>query len=179
MSVLQIGSDAYEAEARRIESAIEWKQPLSTDEKVFYRDYLLVKWDEAKKEVERAKVEEMDLRKQIVHFAFDATKLKGTERIPLHNGYELKSVKKLNYGFVHNAEGKLDKARIDNALTLIEKADPNGVLIAERLVKWQPDLSLTEYNLLAAPLKTIIDAVIITSEGAPTLDIVPPKGVRA
>jgi len=178
MSVLQIGTLAYETEAQRIEEMIERQQSLSPTEKIFYRDFLLLEWDEAKKELEKAKAEEMSLRKQVVHLAFDTTKLSGTERVPLYNGYELKGVKKLNYGFIHNAEDKVDKARIDNALTLIEKADPNGAFIAERLVKWTPELSKTEYNQLSKPLKTIIDAVIVTSEGAPTLEIVAPKGAK-
>lgn len=139
------------------------------------RDQLLVSWQEAKEALEKAKEAEMFLRKKVVDFAFDPNKQSGTENVDLGNGYKLKAVKKLNYGFIKNAENKLDKAAIDKALAKIEKDGAVGELIAERLVKWTPDLSLSEYKLLSEKHKTIIDSVIVTSEGSPTLEIVEPK----
>ena len=139
------------------------------------RDQLLVHWQEAKEALEKAKEAEMFLRKKVVDFAFDPNKQSGTENVDLGNGYKLKAVKKLNYGFIKNAENKLDKAAIDKALAKIEKDGAVGELIAERLVKWTPDLSLSEYKLLSDKHKAIIDSVIVTSDGSPTLEIVEPK----
>ena len=139
------------------------------------RDQLLVSWQEAKEALEKAKEAEMFLRKKVVDFAFDPNKQSGTENVDLGNGYKLKAVKKLNYGFIKNDENKLDKAAIDKALAKIEKDGAVGELIAERLVKWTPDLSLSEYKLLSDKHKAIIDSVIVTSEGSPTLEIVEPK----
>lgn len=139
------------------------------------RDQLLVHWQEAKEALEKAKEAEMFLRKKVVDFAFDPNKQSGTENVDLGNGYKLKAVKKLNYGFIKNDENKLDKAAIDKALAKIEKDGAVGELIAERLVKWTPDLSLSEYKLLSDKHKAIIDSVIVTSEGSPTLEIVEPK----
>lgn len=173
-------SDIESATARmidvtRIQKLLEWNQPLTNGDKVLYRDYLLEQWEEAKAALERAKAYEMDTRKAIVAIAFDPNKQAGTERVALHNGYSLKTVKKLNYGFVKTSDGKLDKNAVDNALRAIE-VKPNGELIAERLVKWDPSLSLTEYKLLPADMKAIIDTVIVTTDGAPTLEIEAPKG---
>lgn len=139
------------------------------------RDRLLLAWEESKKALEVAKEKEMEQRKAVVAFAFDPNKESGTERIELGNGYQAKAVKKVNYGFVKTEDGKLNKAAIDKALSKIEKTGPAGELIAERLVKWTPDLSLTEYKQLPEKLKSIIDEVIVTSEGAPTLEIIAPK----
>lgn len=139
------------------------------------RDAMLLQWDNAKVALEQAKELEMQLRKAVVDFAFDPNKQSGTERIELGNGYEAKAVKKLNFGFIKNEEGKLDKAAIDKALSKIEKDGPVGVLIADRLVKWTPALSMTEYNQLDPKYKKIIDEVIETTEGAPTLEIIAPK----
>ncbi len=139
------------------------------------RDALLVSWQDSKIALERAKELEMQLRKQIVDFAFDPNKQSGTENVELGNGYKLKAVKTLRYSFVKNADNKLDKAAIDKALAKIEKDGAVGELIAERLVKWTPDLSLTEYKLLSEKHKLIIDSVIVTTEGSPTLEIVEPK----
>ena len=142
------------------------------------RDRLLLSWEESKKALEVAKEKEMEQRKAVVAFAFDPNKESGTERIELGNGYQAKAVKKVNYGFVKTEDGKLNKAAIDKALSKIEKTGPAGELIAERLVKWTPDLSLTEYKQLPEKLKSIIDEVIVTSEGAPTLEIITPKAPK-
>ena len=144
------------------------------------RDRLLLAWEESKKALEVAKEKEMEQRKAVVAFAFDPNKESGTERIELDNGYQAKAVKKVNYGFVKTEDGKLNKAAIDKALAKIEKVGGAvGELIAERLVKWTPDLSLTEYKQLDEKFKKIIDEVIVTSEGAPTLEIITPKAPKS
>ena len=140
------------------------------------RDRLLTLWSEAKNRLDVAKEFEMQIRKEAVAFAFDQSKLTGTERIDLANGWQAKAVKKINYGWITGDDDKVNKDAIEDALCQIEEAGPAGQLIASRLVKWTPDLSLTEYKQLPDEFKTIIDKVIVTSEGSPTLEIIPPKG---
>lgn len=151
---------------------------LSPVDFVTVRDRLLTAWDAAKAKLETAKADEMDLRKVFVAFASDSTKTSGTENIELSNGYVAKTVKKENYGFVKNEDGKIDKKAIDTALDAIEAKIDGGNIIAERLVKWTPDLSLTEYKQLPAEAKALIDAVIVVTAGAPTLEIKAPKGSK-
>lgn len=143
------------------------------------RTRLLLDWDAQKTALEVAKEREMTARKAVVDFAFDPNKTSGTERIDLGGGYQAKAVKKLNYGFVKDAEGKLNKRAIDLALEKIEEVGGAvGELIADRLIKWTPDLSLTEYKQLDDKFKKIIDKVIVTTEGAPTLEIIAPKAPK-
>lgn len=172
------GTAAYAVEINRIENLVAWKEEakLTEEDKLLYRDYLLVNWEKAKAAIEAAKTVEMEWRKKAVAFAFNPEQKSGTERIELGNGYEAKAVKKINYGFIKNSENKTDKDKIEEALEKIEKLDPAGAYIADHLIKWTPELSLTEYKKLAPNLKAIIDTVIVTSEGAPTLEIIPPKG---
>lgn len=151
---------------------------LTPQEHIFFRDCLLSQWEEAKKQLEVAKEVEMSLRKQIVSFAFDPDKQSGTERIDLANGYELKAVKKVTYGWVKDYDGNVDKDAIETALAKIEKTGAVGELVASRLVKWNPGLSLTEYKQLDTKFKTIIDKVIVTDSGAPTLEIISPKAPK-
>lgn len=139
------------------------------------RDELLLLWNTSKITLDKAKESEMVLRKAFVDFAFDQDKNSGTERIGLGSGYQAKTVKKVNYGFIKNFEGKLDKACIDKALEKIEKDGAVGELIAERLVSWTPTLSLSEYKKLSDKHLKIINSVIVTTEGAPTLEIIEPK----
>lgn len=142
------------------------------------RDAKLKAWEDAKTALEDAKADEMRLRKEFVDFTFDPNRHEGTERVELHNGYEAKVVKKCNYVFI-SPDPTVDVAdAVDNALNQLEQAGPEGKFVAGRLVKWTPTLSLTEYRNLSPEFKTIVDKVIETRDGAPTLDIIPPKGTK-
>lgn len=165
-----------------------WGQPApaelikGTPEWFAERDRILAAWEATKVALEQAKENEMKLRKEFVKFAFDNDKLSGTERIELANGYQAKAVKKLNFKFVAPEGVKVVDA-VDKALTEIEAIGGEAQFIAERLVKWTADLSIGEYNKLGESeigrqIKAKIDTVIETTEGAPTLEIVPPKGSK-
>lgn len=150
---------------------------------VIERDKRLAAWEASKTALEAAKASEMELRKAFVDFSFDPTKKEGTERIELHNGFEAKAVKKLNWSLVSPIEGISVPDAVESALDRIEAIGEVGKFIASRLVKWTPELSKSEYNKLAeipegGKIKEIIDTVIQTKEGAPTLEIIQPKGKR-
>ena len=69
----------------------------------------------------------------------------------------------------------MDRAGITNALDAIVKLNNGNFDVANRLVKWQPELSLSQYKLLTPEESALIDAVIVTKDGAPDLEILPPK----
>jgi hypothetical protein len=57
--------------------------------------------------------------------------------------------------------------------------------IAERIVKWKPDLSVSEYETLAASenetdikAKTLIDAILTVKPASPQLTFEPPKAAK-
>lgn len=150
----------------------------SEAEYVAERDRLLVDWQNKKAALEVAKEAEMDARKLAVMFMHDPSKSGTTENVELGGGYKATMKVPVRYGFIQNAEGKTDKARIEKALSKIEKTGQAGELIAERLVKWTPELSLTEYKQLPDNFRKIIDDVIVTSEGTPTLEIKEPKAKK-
>lgn len=154
-----------------------------TPEWLAERDRILAAWEQSKKDLDKAKEDEMNLRKQFVVFSFDNEKLSGTERIQLNNGYEAKAVKKLNFKFVSRDENVKVTDAVDAALTKIEALGPEATFIGDRLVKWSADLSLTEYKTLTESeigrkVKAIIDDVVETTEGAPTLEIIEPKSKK-
>lgn len=150
----------------------------SEAEYIAERDRLLVDWQAKKAALETAKEQEMEARKLAVMFMHDPAKSGTTENVELGGGYKATMKVPVRYGFIQNAEGKTDKARIEKALSKIEKDGEAGELIAERLVKWTPELSLTEYKQLPDKYRKIIDDVIITSEGTPTLEIKEPKAKK-
>lgn len=139
------------------------------------RDNEILAWQEASKVLEAAKTREMELRKAVMARNFPNANV-GTNNLELGMGYKLKAVRKLNYNLA-NGEGETDKACDE-----IAKLGNEGQFLAERLVGWTPKLSLTEYNKLEASnpthakIKAIIDAVLTVTDGAPTLEVVPPKG---
>ncbi|QEG09350.1 hypothetical protein PM395_gp56 [Xanthomonas phage Samson] len=150
----------------------------SEAEYIAERDRLLVDWQAKKAALEVAKEAELEARKLAVMFMHDPAKSGTTENVELGGGYKATMKVPVRYGFVQNAEGKTDKARIEKALSKIEKTGQAGELIAERLVKWTPELSLTEYKQLPDNFRKIIDDVIVTSEGTPTLEIKEPKAKK-
>ena len=136
------------------------------------RDAKILAWQDAVKTLAAAKEAEATLRKEVLGdcYGFNPEALReGTENVELGNGYKLKAVFKISYTF-NNAEDGVDKA-----LSKIEKAGTEGAFIAERLVRWKPELSVTEYKKLPEKFKKLIDEVLVTKESTPSLELVAPK----
>jgi hypothetical protein len=133
----------------------------------------LSNWAFINAELTRLKALEAEARKVCVDDYFAQAK-EGTNNADLGNGYTLKAVVKNNYRLAAN-----DK--VDDALAQIEKLGEKGKFLAERVVRYKPDLSLTEYkNLDLADnvdkaVKDIIDGILTIQPGMPSLEIVPPK----
>ena len=148
--------------------------------KLAKRDELLLAWQAASAALENAKVAETQARAEVVKLMFDGKPAtEGTNNFDLGNGYMLKIVGKVNYNLSESAKPKNPAMKpwaTRMALNEIEKLGNEGKFIAERLVKWSPELSLTEYRALAPQYKAIIDTALTTSDGMPSVEIVAPKG---
>jgi|WetSurMetagenome_2_1015567.scaffolds.fasta_scaffold497834_1 hypothetical protein len=141
------------------------------------KDQLLLDWRKASTELAAIKTSEMNLRSQVVGQFFTAaiaTPLpKGTENVELGNGYKLKAVFKLNYTLDNENDA------VDKILTRMEKLGPEGQFIAERIIRWKPDLDVKEYERLDPKYKKLIDEVLTIKPGTPSLEFVEPKGTDA
>lgn len=138
------------------------------------RDALIMAHKQAVIELEAVKAKEMALRKKLAETYFPNAK-EGVNNLELGNGYKLKFTRKLNYRLA----GKDD---VDAALDDIEKLGNEGSFIGERLVRWKPDLSVSEYKRLLKSgegidnsIKHIIGRVLTISDAAPTIELVEPK----
>lgn len=137
-------------------------------------DHDIVAWQQADQELKALKAREMDLRKKVMASAFPQATV-GTNTFDLGQGYELKGVRKLNYSLTNGDNQTAD------ALDAIEKLGNEGAFIADRLVKWKPELSITEYKALDAAnpthvkIKGLIDAVLTITDGSPELNVKEPK----
>lgn len=132
------------------------------------KDQLLVDWRKAKQALIIATDTERELRDKLAKMFFPVPK-KGTQRIDIGFGYNLKLVRTIRYTL------DKDREKIDKALADISALGNEGSFITGRLVKWKPELSVTEYESLAEPYKKIIDTVLTSKDGAPSLEIEAPK----
>jgi len=140
-------------------------------------DALLLEWQAKKDAIEKAKAEEMDLRKYIVGREFPK-KNEGMNTKELGNGYQLKAGIKYNYKLA-------DNDTVEGCLNTIAKLGNQGTFIAERLVSWTPNFLLTEYRALQEEkekgsefAKQVLDEItkmLTISEAAPTLEIKEPR----
>ena len=136
------------------------------------RDAKILAWEAAVKALAAAKDAEAALRKEVLAeaFAFDPEALReGTENFELGNGYKLKAVFKISRNLNNENEA------VDKVLSKIEKTGPEGAFIAERLVKWKPELSVSEYKKLPEKFKKLFDEVVTSKESMPSLELVAPK----
>lgn len=133
----------------------------------------LLAWDHAKKALGAAKALEASLRQEVLKdfydFGGEADLREGTENLELGNGYKLKATFKLSRK-LENKNGETYKA-----LFAIAENFEGGKLYAERLVKWSPDLSVSEYKKLPADIRAVIDECLTSKAATPSLEIVEPK----
>lgn len=138
------------------------------------RDMLLEAWEHSKVVLERAKETEMELRKASFAYTFVDAK-EGTNRVDLGGGYSLKGVRKVNYKIAASND------QVDEAEDKAAKIGNEGTFLFERIITWTPNFSKSEYNKLEesnpthVEVKKLIDGLIETTDGAPTLEIEAPK----
>lgn len=135
------------------------------------RDAAIMEWQNSVKALAAAKEQEAELRKKVLSECFDYEEddREGTQNVELGNGYKLKAVFKLS----RRLDNK-DNA-VDDALSKMEASGAEGEFLAERIVKWKPELALSEYKKLPDKFKELIDTLITAKPGTPSLSLVEPK----
>lgn len=149
------------------------------------KDNLLSDWRKAADALAKAKAREADLRGKVVACYSDPSKTTGTENVPLGMDWFVKVEKKLSYNLKSFTEGVDKRGAVERMLTALCAATKDsqgnelnpelGKVVATRVVKWEPELSLTEYKQLLPGHKEIIDTVLEIKPASPTVTLVPPK----
>lgn len=162
--------------AAPVEGSPEW---------IAERDKRLLAWKAAQDQLAAAKELEMSLREGVGEFVFPTDKRKsGVNNHDLGNGYTLKLGHKLNYNLVGKPETSDRNADVEAAMDRIEALGNEGAFLADRLIKWKPELSVSEYKELDADnpthkaIKAIIDEILEIKPGAPSLEIREPKAKK-
>lgn len=130
------------------------------------RDAIILNWQESQKALAKAKEIEAEARQQVIALFNAAPDASGVQNIDLGSGYKLKATFKLN----HKIKGDVEKM-----LSKLENIGEEGKFIAERLVKFKPELSLTEYKNLSDKMRKITDEFIVTTPALPSVELVEPK----
>ena len=139
------------------------------------RDRVLLDWQKAAAVLETAKADEMAKRKIAFQIVFGEDANVGTNRVPLGNGYHVKGVRKVTYSL------EKDTNKVNSVYEAVSKLGNEGGLLASRILKRVYDFGEGEYKKLDASnpthaaAKTLIDAILTTKDGAPTLEIEAPK----
>lgn len=153
------------------------------------KNSLIQTWLSAKHNATTAVETEKGVRENLTAALFPNAK-KGTQRYVSPEGFG--SIK-LVYGWTYTLgdRDKIDassglkvpvKDQVDAVLTRIEGLGERGVLLADRLVKWKPELVVSEYELLAgsdnpddATAKAWIDEILTVKPASPQVSFEPPK----
>lgn len=143
--------------------------PPSAPTDAYNRDEVLVKWQEAKKMKESITEIEMFLRKTIVEREFADAK-KGTSRVALGNGWQLKAVKKETLSVTKN---EADDANPYSHLPGIMGQLPPA--IAAKIIKWKPEVDTKTYAALTDAERLIVNQFVLLKDGSPDLVIEEPK----
>lgn len=135
------------------------------------KDKLLEDWQAAKVAAAQWKEYEQNLRKYIVEHGgiFDKSKESGTENVELGNGYKLKARKSVSYK-VENKKGE--------AIQMVQRLAALGEASAYRakeLFRFDAELRVSKYKELNEAEKALVDEIITTKSGMPSLELVEPK----
>lgn len=124
---------------------------------------VLTDWYETAIQLKAIKEKESRLRDQLAKELFRENADASTESIDIGAGYILKLTRKLDY--------KLNNKQ-DEVLALVAILDQT---LAQKLVKWTPELSISTYKALDAPTQALFNGCLTIKPAKPTLEVIPPK----
>lgn len=152
--------------------------PLPTPEEIrdMSSDALLLKQQQYAAELKRLQLVEGLLRAEVVNRYFGTELVEGVNNYDLGKGYMLKVTYGYNYSLSESEKpknGGMVKAT-SFALEQLRTMGNEGIFIADRLVKWKPELSISEYRKLSAEHKAVIDKALTVSVAAPKVELKEP-----
>lgn len=156
------------------------------EEFIARRDKEIGNWMRSKRDLEVAKADEMEIRKTVTTTLFPTPK-KGTQRYPLNNGYSIKLVYTLRptLGDKDLADEQGTKVPVRQQVQDVEDKivalGQIGAMLVERLIKWTPELSLSEFDKLnrsdpvEGKIAELIEEILTITPGSPALTFEEPK----
>lgn len=150
---------------------------MQTSHQIADRDALILDWQAKKAAATKATAEEYTARLLLVQLF--SSPIEGTNNLELGSGYILKFKNSYNYNLSNSERPKPDSGfeplATDAALDRIDKMGNEGKFISERLVKWNPELSLSEYRKLSDDMRKHIDKALKITPAAPAFELITPN----
>jgi len=151
------------------------------------RDAELLEWRSLKEQAAFYTAQEKEARAKVTATLFPQA-TKGTQRYELGHGYKVKLV----YGFTYTLGNKdlVDPAtnekipvnkQVEELENAIAQLGNEGPFLADRLIKWKPELVEREYlaldkeNPTHMEAKELIDAILTVKPASPQLTLEEPK----
>ena len=161
-------------------------QAETAEQYIARRDAEISQWLADKAALEAAKAAEAKSRAAVTATLFP-TPTKGTQRYDLNAGYKVKLVHGLNYKL-----GDKDKIgddgqkipvrkQVEALVERIAAVGNEGPLLADRLIKWTPELVPGEYEALdsdfeeQAKIRALVDEMLTVTAASPQLTFEEPK----
>ena len=124
----------------------------------------LEQWRAAARELELVRDNEMRLRKELVAECFP-NMVEGVSYLDLMSGWKLK----VNQPFTRS----LDQDKAPEVLKALKK------IKADNAVKIKYDLSVAVYRTLDGQARALVDDILTTKPGSPSLEVVPAKATTS
>lgn len=154
------------------------------------RDGIIQTWRAAIEPKKQWENYEKECRANVVGICFPRP-VKGTQRYELGGGYKLKLVHGVTYTLgnkdmvdpILNEKVSIE-SQVRGVLEQIAALGNEGPMLADRLVKWKPELNATEYEKLSdefdveAKAKALIDTILTSKPASPQLTLEEPKAPK-
>lgn len=118
-------------------------------------------WATQAEQIKALRASEMGWRKILANHYFGPTPDEGTTRKALGNGYDLVLSQDMNR--------KIDEAVLDNLQAQMRKKK----IKVDELFPYVPTLSLTQYRLLTADQKELVDQILTETYASPSIELKP------
>lgn len=144
---------------------------------------LLTTWQDARIAAKQATpiiVAERVARAELVAHVFSDAPV-GTNNFALPEQWTLKYVRSLDYKLDNTPVDPNDPSGTTRTELMLDKLAAlgnDGQFIAERVVKWKPELSVSEYKKLTPEQRAIVDTVLTTSDASPEVTLIPPASAK-
>jgi hypothetical protein len=125
------------------------------------------KWRAADEELTRARNTEAELRTAAIAAVWPKGLGMGTTNHVLCDGSTLKGVVR--------REAKVDQTLIRAAEAKLRKLGEAGALLADRLIRWTADASVSEFDKLDTRSRRLVSKAIAIVLARPSLKLVPPE----
>lgn len=125
---------------------------------------LALEWAAANEALQLAKTRELELRGQVVKACFEEDLVSGTTNLVLDRGYTLKANRRPSTKIT-------DMIKFKAAIATLLKTGKVGKLLVTRLLKWTPEVSLSEFKKLSAEHAVIFKEAVEIALGSPSLEL--------